>query len=136
MRAVRVSPRLSALAYTVPTMRILRKATKELSEEARWMDAGLTVAADMIDDNARRSLHDGRLHHAVADLAQASRSVQGCLHDAIKLALAGGATFEDLAAESRLSTGYLREAYERFAPGQDARPGPDENGREPWRVLG
>ncbi|MGW1411860.1 hypothetical protein [Streptomyces sp. NPDC002403] len=69
-------------------------------------------------------------------IAQASRSVQSCLYDAIKLALAGGATFEDLAAESRLSSEYLREAYERFTPSQDAMPGPDENGREPWRVLG
>lgn len=129
--------RPSALAYMVPTMPLFRRATtKELPQERRWLDAGLTVAVDMIDDNARRSLRDGRLRHAVADLAQASRSVQGCLYDAIKLALASGATFEDLAAESHLSAEYLREAYERFAPGQDARPGPDENGREPWRVLG
>ncbi|GAA1930386.1 hypothetical protein [Streptantibioticus ferralitis] len=118
-------------------MSILRKAARQLPEERKSLDAGLTVAASMIDDNARQSLHDGRLTDSVADLVQASRSVQGCLYEAIGLALAEGTTtFEDLAAESHLSPEYLKEAYERFAPGMDARPGPDKNGREPWRVLG
>ncbi|MET8822631.1 hypothetical protein [Streptomyces rochei] len=117
-------------------MRISREVTKQLPEEVKWVDAGLTVAARMIDDNARGSLHGGRLPDAVADLVQASRSVQRSLYEAIKLALSQGHTFDDLANESHLSTEYLREAYESFDPSRDARPGPGEDGREPWRVLG
>lgn len=30
----------------------------------------------------------------------------------------------------------MREAYERFDRGMWAQAGPDEHGREPWRVLG
>lgn len=113
-----------------------KRTTGQLPEEWKTLDAGLTVASDMIHDNARRSLHDGRLADAAADCAQGIRFGQMALHELIRLGLAGGSTFEDLAAEMHLSPEYLKAAYEQFDPGRAARPGPDEDGREPWPVLG
>lgn len=100
------------------------------------MDAGLTVAADMIADNAAKSLRDGRWADLVADLVEANRRTQISLHEAVEKALAEGNTFETLANDSHLSPEYLQAAYQQFNREMWAQPGPDKEGREPWRVLG
>ena len=117
-------------------MRITGKKTEELPEGLRTIGAGLTVAADLITDNAASSLREGRWSDMVADLAEASRRTQISLHEAVEKALAEGETFETLANGSHLSAGYLREAYERFDREMWAQAGPGEDGRERWRVLG
>lgn len=117
-------------------MKILRNTARSLPGDRQMMDAGLTVAASMVSDNAAESLRDGRWSDLVADLAEANRRTQICLYDAIERALAEGESFESLANESHLSPEYLRKAYERFDREMWAQAGPDEHGREPWRVLG
>lgn len=118
-------------------MKILRKvAVPPLSQEQKWVDAGLVVAADMISDNARTSLQDGRLRDGVADAVEGVRLAQKALYDMIALALAAGESIEDLARESHLSPEYLRRAFDEFDREMWAQPGPDKKGREPWRVLG
>ncbi|MGW6605185.1 hypothetical protein [Streptomyces sp. NPDC055036] len=117
-------------------MRIPGKKTKELSEDLQTMDAGLTMAADLIADNAAKSLREGRWTDLVADLAEASRRTQISLHEAVERALAEGETFETLADGSRLSPEYLHAAYEQFNREMWAQAGPGKDGREPWRVLG
>ncbi|MCQ4045780.1 hypothetical protein ACFOSC_27815 [Streptantibioticus rubrisoli] len=117
-------------------MRIPGKKTKELSEDLQTMDAGLAMAADLIADNAAKSLREGRWADLVADLAEASRRTQISLHEAVEKALAEGETFETLANGSHLSPEYLQAAYEQFNREMWAQAGPDKDGREPWRVLG
>ncbi|MFI8769548.1 hypothetical protein ACIGN6_32215 [Streptomyces sp. NPDC053792] len=119
-------------------MNILRKfaAPLSLSEDRKWVDAGLMAAADMISDDARTSLRDGRLRDGVADAVEGVRLAQKALYDMIALALANGASIEDLAGESHLSPEYLRQAFDGFNRDMWAQAGPDKNGREPWRVLG
>ncbi|MCQ8194643.1 hypothetical protein [Streptomyces rugosispiralis] len=117
-------------------MRIPGKKSKELSEDLQLMDAGLTMVADLIADNAAKSLREGRWTDLVADLAEASRRTQISLHEAVERALAEGETFETLAGGSRVSSEYLKAAYEQFNREMWAQPGPGEDGREPWRVLG
>ncbi|MEU6618621.1 hypothetical protein [Streptomyces parvus] len=113
-----------------------KRRVKSQPEDVQLIEAGLGQAASMISDNATTSLLDGRWGDVVADLAQASRQTQISLHEAIEKALTEGETFQTLASESHLSPEYLKEAYERFDRGMWAQPGPDEHGREPWRVLG
>ncbi|MCZ4098559.1 hypothetical protein C8250_041710 [Streptomyces sp. So13.3] len=109
---------------------------KPLSEDLKVLDADLAVAADMIAGNAATSLRDGRWVDLVVDLVEANRRTQISLHEAVEKALAHGQSFESLAAGSHLSAEYLQEAYEQFDRAAVARPGPDKDGREPWRVLG
>jgi hypothetical protein len=117
-------------------MRFTGKRGKELPEDRRMIGAGMALAADMIADNATESVRDGRWGDAVADLVEANRRAQFVLHEVIERALAEGETFQSLASESRLSSEYLQQAYERFDRGMSAQVGPGVNGREPWRVLG
>ncbi|MBT2394387.1 hypothetical protein J7E87_34575 [Streptomyces sp. ISL-1] len=117
-------------------MKLSMKSSKPVPEDRRMLAAGLTMAAEMITENAADSLRDGRWSDAVADLAEAARRTQVILHEAIERALAEGETFETLANDAHLSPEYLRQAYEQFDRGTPAQSGPDQHGREPWRVLG
>ncbi|MFE9406844.1 hypothetical protein ACFYNY_34615 [Streptomyces sp. NPDC006530] len=112
------------------------RRVKSLSEGQEWADAGLVSAADMISDNARKSLRDGRWSDAVADQSEGIRRAMKALYDLIHLSLEHGVSFEEMAAESHLSPEYLREAYEGFKRDMWAQAGPGEDGRERWRVLG
>ncbi|MEU2159092.1 hypothetical protein ABZ532_29480 [Streptomyces sp. NPDC019396] len=108
----------------------------KLSEDAEWVDAGLVAASQMIADNARTSLRDDRLVHAVADAVEGVRLQMKALHDLVGLSLANGITHEEMANEAHLSPEYLQRAYESFDRDMWAQAGPDKEGREPWRVLG
>lgn len=112
------------------------RRVEPLSEGQEWVDAGLVSAAEMMSDNARKSLRDGRWAHAVADASESIRLSMKSLYDLIHLSLEQGVSFEDMAAESHLSPEYLREAYEGFQRDMWAQAGPGEDGREHWRVLG
>ncbi|MET9511956.1 hypothetical protein ABZX62_26450 [Streptomyces flavidovirens] len=100
------------------------------------IEAGLTVAAEVIAENTVDSLRDGRWSDAVADMTEGNRHAQISLYELVERALAEGETFEALANAAHLSPEYLREAYERFDRNMPAQSGPDQHGRERWRVLG
>ncbi|TQK49876.1 hypothetical protein FBY35_0152 [Streptomyces sp. SLBN-118] len=114
-------------------MKLSMKSSKPVPEDRQMLTAGLTMAAEMITENAADSLREGRWSDAVADLAEAARRTQVILHEAIERALAEGQT---LANDAHLSPEYLRQAYKQFDRGTPAQSGPDQQGREPWRVLG
>jgi hypothetical protein len=117
-------------------MKLSMKTSKPMPEDRQMLAAGLTMAARVITDNAAGSLREGRWTDTVADLAEAARRTQHVLHEAIERALAEGETFETLASAAHLSPEYLRQAYEQFDRSTPAQSGPDQHGREPWRVLG